>query len=97
MSRSRRAFFRIAVGAGSALIALIALELAVRWRVEGGFVPALASLVGASARGEIDREQSWYLPDPELGYRLNPAMPGIDPRGFRSEPIAVPKPAGTRR
>jgi lysophospholipase L1-like esterase len=84
--------------AGLAVLFLLA-EWAVRWHVEGGPLRGLASFVTRPAPPSVEPEDGTiaFLPDAELGYRLNPAAPGIGEHGFRHGPVQVPPPEGTAR
>jgi lysophospholipase L1-like esterase len=67
-------------------------ELLVRWQVTGGLVAAIHSFGPATARGE-----GWLVPDPVLGYRLNPATEGVNRLGIRHGPLAPAPASGTFR
>lgn len=79
---------RLALGVGSALLALLLLEAALR----------------ALDRPQADAcriAPEWAVADPQLGYRGDPGRPvaGVRPNalGLRGPRVAVPKPAGERR
>lgn len=74
---------RLALAALSLASTLALVEFGARWYVEGGVVPALASLVGSDAGVALAAENSALVPDPDLGYALNPAKKGFNARGIR--------------
>lgn len=88
---------RVAAAMLSALAALFVLEFGVRWHVEGGPLRGLASFVGDGAGGSAAAGSTWLAPDPDLGYVLNSAMPGINSLGLRGEEVAPERTPGVLR
>lgn len=95
--RWRRALVALVAMAGAAVLALAAGELAVRWKVAGGFGGALRSFAGGAPASSAGATGGWFAPDPELGYVLDPARPEINERGFRGAEVAQAREPGTLR
>ena len=88
---------RAAIGLAAICAALLAAEAGVRWAVEGGLVPALASFQSGDRAGSLEGPRDGLIFDAELGYRPEPqaaaANPpeGTDPAGEPSEFQATPR------
>ena len=92
----RKAFASITVLA-SVILACAAVELVLRFRAEGSWEAVWTTLV-ADPRPHIDEQlRNRILPDPELGYRLNPAHESINSLGMRNAEVSPKKPQGLRR
>ena len=76
---------------------LLIAEFVVRWTVEGSFAGAWRSVgrggVPVARTGKTD----WVIPDPELGYRLNPGQPGPNPLVLRDPSAVGAKKPGRKR
>lgn len=87
--------------AATNLLSLLALgflgEMAARWHTEGSLRLAMASIIGRRSPLASYDTANWIVPDPELGYKLNPANPGINSFGVRHPPINPIKPVGAFR
>jgi lysophospholipase L1-like esterase len=92
----RIAFTIAALGFGLAL-ALLAAEFLVRWRVEHGWRAAWRSFFSGATPFSEFATGGLLIADPELGYRYNPAYPGINSLGIRGPEPARVKPPGTKR
>jgi len=79
-----------AIGLG---LALFTVEFAVRWRVERGWWAAWKSFSGGTPYSEFGTG-NLLVADPELGYRFNPAYPGVNSLGLRGP---EPSPPGRKR
>jgi lysophospholipase L1-like esterase len=92
---------RILALVGIDLLALALLflagEIGVRWHREGGFLPAIGSLFDRRAVPADPASRSTLIPDPDLGFRLNPAAPDMNSLGLRHPELARPKPPGVFR
>lgn len=75
---------------------LAAAEFAARWYVEGSFLEALDSVLGLRTAAEPGATPH-LVPDPELGFKLNPEIEGINSLGIRGPEIDLRRPAGTFR
>lgn len=73
------------------------VEFAVRWRAEHGFVPAWRSLFSPSSPLSDLGTGNVLIADPDLGYRFNPALPGVNSIGIRGPEIALAKAGGKER
>lgn len=95
-TRRRGPLWWTAYYAGAALLALGIGEFAARWKIEGGFSAACASVAGrpGSWAGPADAP---LVPDEELGYVLNPALPGMNSLGFRGPEVPPKSDAGIAR
>jgi lysophospholipase L1-like esterase len=89
MTRSRAILFTIAANAIGLALALFAAEFVVRWRVEHGWRAAWQSFGGGTPFSEFGTG-SLLVADPELGYRFNPAHPGINSLGLQGPEPALP-------
>ncbi|MBI3694464.1 MAG: SGNH/GDSL hydrolase family protein [Acidobacteria bacterium] len=74
-----------------------AVEFAIRWRVEHGFVAACRSFLTSAAPFSSLRTGDWVVPDPDLGYRLGPALRGVNSLGIRNAEIPAAKSPGVPR
>jgi lysophospholipase L1-like esterase len=72
-------------------------EFVVRWRAEHGFSPAWRSLFTASSPLSDLGTGNVLIADPDLGYRFNPALPGVNSIGIRGPEIAPAKAGGKER
>lgn len=88
---------RCALAAFSALSAVMLVEFFARWYVEGGLAPALGSLIGRRVQAQENAGDSWFVPDPVLGFALNPGQPGICSRGYRGDEPEAGRQPGRRR
>ncbi len=95
--RRRKLFFALAANAIGLALVLFAAEFAVRWRAEHGWRPAWRSFFSAGAPFSEFSTGGLLVADPELGYRYNPALPGVNSLGLRGPEPVSPKPAGRRR
>ncbi|MGH7151886.1 MAG: SGNH/GDSL hydrolase family protein [Planctomycetota bacterium] len=84
--RRRGRLWWAAYYAAAALLAFAIGEFAARWRIEGGVLAALASVVGRRGpwAGSADAP---LVPHGELGYVLNPTLPGVNSLGFRGPEV----------
>ena len=96
-SRRKKRLLKPALALASLAASLAAAEVAVRCVVEGGLVRGVASLWGARWMPDVSGTETSFLPDPELGYRLNPAKPGVNKYGLNGPEPSVPKPPGRTR
>ena len=94
---ARTIAFTLAANAIGLALALFAAEFAIRWRVEHGWHAAWRSLVSAATPFSEFSTGSLLAADPDLGYRYNPALPGVNSLGLRGPEPARPKPDGRRR
>lgn len=90
---SKAILFTIAANAIGLGLALFAAEFVVRWRVEHGWRAAWQSWSTGTPFSEFGTG-SLLVADPELGYRFNPAYPGVNSLGLRGP---EPGPPGGRR
>lgn len=95
-ARRRRRSARALLLVASLLFALLAAEFAARWHVEGGFLPAVDSVLGLRTAEEPGGEAGVVF-DEVLGYRLGPAVPGVNSRGVRHAELPVVAPPGQFR
>lgn len=86
ISRARKAVFALVVSVASFCVVFAIAELAVRALVLGGPLAALRSFIGASSGPS---STPWFIADPELGYKLNPAKDGVNSLGIVHDEIAV--------
>lgn len=93
MTRSKAILFTIAANSMALALALFAAEFMVRWRVEHGWRAAWQSLGGGTPFSEFGTG-GLLVADPELGYRFNPAYPGVNSLGLRGP---EPGPLGRQR
>ena len=93
--RRRLAFSCVALFLSTS-VALISGEFCVRWHMEGSFFEALDSVFGSRTAAAAERTPA-MVPDPELGFRLNPAQDGVNSMGLRYPESITEKPAGQWR
>ena len=94
---TRKLLFVVLANLLGIVVGLAAVEFAVRWRAEHGFLAAWRSLgSGGTPFSDLDT-RGQLVADPALGYRWNPATPGTNSLGLRNAEIVVPKPSGRRR
>lgn len=96
LTRKKKLLFVGAILLGSLSVLLVLGELLARWRIEGGFWPALDSIVRMRTAA-APRPGQDLIADPDLGFRLNPASDGINSLGIPGPEIERTKPAGRRR
>lgn len=90
--------FRLTAVIASLLLFLVLFfvaEFALRVH-QSGFSGAVRRLLSSAPFSNIGTGR-WMIYDPDLGYRLNPAQPGINNLDIKQEPIAIPKPSGVFR
>jgi lysophospholipase L1-like esterase len=84
----KKVSFAIAFTSAVLSLAFFVGELAARWFILGGPRPALRSLFG---------QQNIFVPDPDLGFKLNPAATGVNSLGIRHDEISTVKPPDSFR
>jgi lysophospholipase L1-like esterase len=97
MTRSRTIAFTIVANGLGLAAALFAAEFACRWRAEHGWRAAWRSFFSGAAPFSEFGTGSQLIADPELGYRYNPAHPGVNSLGIQGPEPARPKPPGRKR
>ena len=95
-SAKKALFIAVSNLLGLALL-FCAAEFIVRWRNEHGFKAAWRSLFSGSTPFSDLSTKDELIPDPDLGYRFNPALPGVNSLGIRHAEIPQTKPPGIRR
>lgn len=83
MTRSKAIVFTIVANGIGLAVALFVAEFAVRWRVEHGAQAAWRSLFSTATPFSEFGTGGLLVADPELGYRFNPAYPGVNSLGIR--------------
>lgn len=78
------------------MVAPLLGEFLARWQVEGSFLEAVDSVFGLRT-AEVPGDRAGAVPDDELGFKLGPAVEGLDSRGVRHAEFTVPKPEGLVR
>ncbi len=97
ISRKKKFFFAFITNLSALIVLFGVAEIGLRSYRLGGFVEALASLVPTGFSTAEVPADNWIVPDPELGYRLNPNNEDCNSLGFRHGPIERPKPPGLFR
>ena len=96
LSWKKKIAFIVMVNVASLSFLLGMAEFGVRWRVRGGPLAAMRSFVLPPA--ELPGiANGWLVPDPDLGYRLNPEKDGVNDLGIRHGNIKAEKPDGLFR
>jgi hypothetical protein len=95
--RWRRALGIVAAQVGALLCVALAAEVGVRcWR-EKGIRAGFASLVDGRGTQIDPGTRGAFARDDELGYRLQPALEGVNRLGFRGPELPAKKPPGRFR
>jgi lysophospholipase L1-like esterase len=95
--RWRRALGIVAAQVGALLCVALAAEVGVRcWR-EKGIRAGFASLVDGRGTQIDPGTRGAFARDDELGYRLQPALEGVNRLGFRGPELPAEKPPGRFR
>ena len=96
--RARRTtlLFAIVANVLAAIVLFAFGEFAIRWRHEGSARAAVASFT-AKHVDDSPGQQRWLVHDDALGYKLNPADPGVSSLGIRHREIPPDKPPGLFR
>ncbi|HEX5053487.1 MAG TPA: SGNH/GDSL hydrolase family protein [Planctomycetota bacterium] len=95
-ARRRRRLARVVLLVVSLGTALLAGEFAARWQIEGSFLEAVDSILGLRTAAEPGGDAN-LVEDALLGFKLNPALPGVNSRGVRHAEFEASKPAGRFR
>ena len=90
----KRTLFGITTVFLSFSLALLAAEVVLRVRTEESWPTAWSGLFGATFPHSELGTGEWVASDPKLGYRLNPAMDGINSLGIRHQEIPPSPQAG---
>lgn len=97
MGKLRRTCFVLCINIAVFLGLFILAELALRI-YRDGFVGAFTNIVRYSSVPYSNLGTgNWVIYDEELGYRLNPAQPGVNDLSVRHGEISIPKPTGLNR
>jgi lysophospholipase L1-like esterase len=88
----KKAFFIVLVNIIAFSLLFAVGEFAVRWHLEGGAGAALSSFFARNESAGYHGTNSWLVTDVLLGYKLNPARPGINSLGIRHDEIGKDKP-----
>lgn len=76
----RRRLGKFLLATGALFAALLVAEFAARWQVEGSLREALGSVFGWDS---TVANSTGVVHDAELGFRLDPRLPGVNARGLR--------------
>ena len=93
----KRTLFGIITVFLSVTLVLGVAELVLGVRTEGSWSAAWTSLFGGAVPHSEMGTGKWVVADPKLGYRLNPAMDGINSLGIRHPEISPEPVAGRMR
>src|SRR2546425_1007103 len=93
---SKKVAFAVAANLIGITLVVSAAEFAMRWRVEKGLRGAWRSFSSGAPFSDIGTG-NWVVADQDLGYRLNPAQPGINSIGIRNPEISASKRPGVVR
>ena len=93
----KRKTFAIITVLLSIILAVAAVEFVLRFRAEGSW-QAVWTTLRTGGQPYIDEQlQHRILPDPLLGYRLNPTRENINSLGMRNAEVSPAKPEGLER
>jgi len=62
-----------------------------------GTARAIQSILHQSTPPSVLGTNNWMISDPDLGFRLNPAQPGVNSLSMKDKEIMIPKPPGLIR
>ena len=82
MTQSKKVLFTAAANLIGLALVLGAAEFGCRWQSEHGLKAAWRSFFTASTPFSDLRTGAWVVADPDLGYRLNPSVPGGQLPGY---------------
>lgn len=91
----RRRFAKVLLAIAAFVVALLLAEFAARWQVEGSFREALGSVFGGG--GVQAAGDAGVVADDELGFRLDPRLPGVNTHGLRHRELPPVKHDGEFR
>jgi len=97
LSGGRRLLAILAAQLALLVLVLLAAEVVVRWKREGGLRRGLASFLDAGSAPVDPGTKGFFLHDPELGYRLNPEKEGFNSLSFRGPEVIPEKSPGRTR
>ena len=93
----KKALFHVLGISMSLISGLLAAEIILRVRDEHGLRGAWDSLFDRPLPVSVGTATSEIVADPILGFKYNPALPGVNSLGIRDKEIAIAPPRGQKR